>query len=94
MKNVLVMLAFAALLSACSASGQVGQRPGIEPIPGSITYGGQPATRLTKAPVGSVVPHQFRNELGQRVTETYIIQPDRSLRLVSRQVCRSPFCDD
>ena len=68
--------------------------PGIRPIPGSITYGGQPRTRLTRAPVGSIVPHEFRNELGQRVKETYIIQPDRSLKLVSRRIFREPFWSD
>ncbi|KGD99849.1 MULTISPECIES: membrane protein [Rhizobium/Agrobacterium group] len=68
--------------------------PGIEPIPGSITYGGQPRTRLTKSPIGSVVSHQFRNEFGQRVEERYILQPDRSLKLVSRRVYREPFWDD
>lgn len=55
----------------------------LEPIPGSITYGGQPISRLQKAPVGSIVAHEFfRN--GHRYRETYFIQPDRSLTLSSR----------
>jgi hypothetical protein len=55
----------------------------LQPIPGSITYGGQPSTRLTKAPVGSTVSHDFYDG-SREVLETYVIQPDRSLRLVRR----------
>ncbi|OHV82609.1 hypothetical protein [Rhizobium sp. LCM 4573] len=55
----------------------------LEPIQGSITYGGQQATRLTKAPIGSVVPHDFYSN-GEHYRETYVIAPDRSLSLVSR----------
>ncbi len=58
----------------------------LDPIPGSITYGGQPRTKLTKSPVGSAVYNQFYNGTGQRVEETYILQPDRSLKLVRRVV--------
>lgn len=56
----------------------------LEPIPGSITYGGQPSTRLTKAPVGSTVSHEFYDG-SREVLETYVIQPDRSLKLVRRE---------
>ena len=55
----------------------------LEPIPGSITYGGQPRTKLKKAPVGSPVVHRFESG-GEEYEERYIIQPDRSLKLVSR----------
>lgn len=58
---------------------------GLEPIPGSITYHGQPRTKLTKAPVGSIVSHYFIAEDGRSVYENYIIQPDRSLYLASRR---------
>ncbi|MGO6702462.1 hypothetical protein ACC786_20780 [Rhizobium ruizarguesonis] len=58
---------------------------GLEPIPGSITYSGQPRTRLTKSPVGSAFPHDFIDQYGQQVEETYIIQPDRSLIIAHRQ---------
>ncbi|WP_117191772.1 hypothetical protein [Rhizobium terrae] len=100
MRITIIVAGLAAALAGCAADGSSGPGrptpaleigPGIEPIPGSITYRGQPRTRLTKAPVGSIVPHEFRNELGQRVDETYIIQPDRSLKLVSRRVYRDPF---
>lgn len=80
-------LLFAALfLSSCTSPQTLGYNPGgLEPIPGSITYGGQPRTKLTKAPVGSIVPHQFIDRFGRRVYETYVIQPDRSLLLVNRR---------
>lgn len=64
--------------------------PDLEPIPGSITYGGQPRTKLTKAPVGSIVPHQFVSG-NSFVKESYVIQPDRSLRLVRRDYFDIPI---
>ena len=62
----------------------------LEPVPGSITYGGQPATRLTKAPIGSTVTNRFRDQFGQEWGERYILQPDRSLKLVSRERIEYP----
>jgi hypothetical protein len=56
---------------------------GYEPIPGSITYGGQPKSRLLKAPVGSSFTHDFFSGAAS-YQETYTIQPDRSLKLVGR----------
>jgi hypothetical protein len=86
MKAALPTLCAVLLLGACtSAPTTVGYSPNLEPIPGSITYGGQPRTKLTKAPVGSIVPHQFIDRFGRRVYETYVIEPDRSLRLTSRR---------
>ncbi|AXA41157.1 hypothetical protein [Rhizobium leguminosarum] len=82
MKALLPALFAGALLAGCSS----GDTPALEPIPGSITYGGQPRTKLTKSPVGSAVYNQFYNGTGQRVEETYILQPDRSLKLVRRVV--------
>ncbi|MCJ8519625.1 hypothetical protein ABID21_002654 [Pseudorhizobium tarimense] len=94
MRHIAIISALVVALSACTTT-VASTSPGLEPIPGSITYGGQPRTRLTKAPIGSPVHHQFRNEFGQRVEELYIIQPDRSLKLVSRHVYRGwPFGDD
>jgi len=93
MRYLLIIAALALSVSGCT-SGSLSDAPGLEPIPGSITYGGQPRTRLTKAPVGSSVNHQFTNNLGQRVEERYVIQPDRSLKLVSRRIYRGwPFDD-
>ncbi|KRD53311.1 MULTISPECIES: hypothetical protein [Sinorhizobium/Ensifer group] len=88
MKNALAALSVVLLLSGCTASGgssYYGYSSNLEPIPGSITYGGQPRTKLTKSPVGSIVPHQFIDQYGRKVYETYIIEPDRSLRLTSRR---------
>ncbi len=75
MRTLISVLTLAGLPATCASA--------LEPIPGSITYGGQPVSRLQKAPVGSIVAHEFfRN--GNRYRETYLIQPDRSLTLSSR----------
>jgi hypothetical protein len=73
-------LALIAGLVGCTSSG-----PSLEPVPGSITYNGQPSTRLNKAPVGSTFDHEFRDKFGYRWTETYRILPDRSLEIVGRR---------
>lgn len=70
-------------LSACSTVSYTG--PGIEPIPGSITYNGQPRTKLTKSPIGSTFPHNFIDEYNRQVDETYIIRPDRTLAITHRE---------
>lgn len=70
------LLAIAALLFASPAFA-------VEPIPGSITYGGGPHVKLQKSPVGSTLVHRFRYE-GAEYEERYVLQPDRSLKLVSR----------
>lgn len=77
-----IAVAFAALsLAACTTNA-----PELQPIPGSITYGGQPHTKLMKSPIGAIVPHSFYTDSGQLVQETYILQPDRSLKLVKRDI--------
>jgi len=83
MKQVFAIALLAALGAAVPALA-------IEPIPGSITYHGQPRTKLQKAPIGSQVQHGFFGEDGYRYEETYIIQPDRSLKLVDRQMLEVP----
>lgn len=70
------------LLAGCSSADS----PALDPIPGSITYGGQPRTKLTKAPIGSTFEHTFTDRYGRPVVETYRIQPDRSLLLIHRYV--------
>lgn len=78
-------VAFAALVCGCTSTSS-----GLEPVPGSLVYGGQPSTRLTKAPVASSVTHRFRDRFSQEWAERYIIQPDRSLKLVSRDRIEYP----
>ncbi|MCJ8519098.1 hypothetical protein ABID21_002185 [Pseudorhizobium tarimense] len=78
MKKTLALALLTAVVGASSAFA-------IEPIPGSITYNGQPSTRLEKAPIGSTVSHEFYAD-GHRYDEIYVIDKDRSLRLVSRSV--------
>jgi len=81
MKALLPAVIAAGLLAGCSTDG-----PALEPIPGSITYGGQPSGKLTKSPVGSVLHNDFYDQSGQHLYETYVLQPDRSLKLTRREV--------
>ena len=87
MKIPLLFLAFTLMLTGCDQTTS----PGLQPIPGSITYGGQPSQKLTKSPIGSLLPHTFTDQWGERVRELYILQPDRSLKLVDRVYIDSPF---
>lgn len=72
------------ILAGCVVGDATGT-PGIEPIPGSITYSGQPRSKLTKSPVGSTFSHYFFGPFGERIHETYVIMPDRSLKLIARE---------
>ena len=78
MKKFAPITLVAIVLSACTATA-------VEPIPGSITYRGQPQTRLTKAPVGSTFTHRLIDQYGRRAEETYVILPDRSVKLIRRR---------
>lgn len=82
MKTLVIAAALASAFTASSAFA-------LEPIKGSITYGGQPATRLSAAPVGSPVSHQFTDEFGRDVEETYIVTESRDLKLVDRRTINS-----
>lgn len=82
-RSAALLCLFALMLASCTT-------PDIEPIPGSITYGGQPRTKLTKAPVGSIVPHRFTCG-NSFVQETYVIEPDRTLRLIRRDYYDLPI---
>lgn len=53
----------------------------LQPIDGSLSS----SARLEKAPVGSVVSHEFISN-GQDYRETYRVEADRSLKLVDRTV--------
>ena len=81
----LISLSCIAILAGCTQATTA-----IEPVPGSITYGGQPRSQLTKAPAGTTVTNRLRDPFGQGYEETYIIQPDRSLKLVSRHRIEFP----
>ncbi|KQS72868.1 hypothetical protein ASG39_03835 [Rhizobium sp. Leaf371] len=89
MNRLALATATAALLAltACTTPGTSSGAAGgsVAPIPGSITYGGQPQTKLTKSPIGSTFPHRFRAPDGREWSETYRIAPDRSLDLISRR---------
>jgi hypothetical protein len=87
MKNLISSCAILVALASCTPYY-------VEPIPGSITYGGrQPRTKLTKAPIGSTFTNQIMDETGRMAIETYRIEPDRSLTLVRRERMRSDFFD-
>jgi hypothetical protein len=60
----------------------------LEPIPGSITFQGQPKTKLQKSPVGSTFSYSFHAR-GTDYEEVYRLKEDRSLDLVSRQRVRN-----
>ncbi|EJZ18840.1 hypothetical protein NE852_29150 (plasmid) [Rhizobium sp. Pop5] len=77
-------LVLAIFLAGCTTGAGSYSSAGLAPIPGSITYNGQPRTKLTKSPVGSSFPHSFTDQWGRQVEEIYIIQPDRSLLIAER----------
>jgi hypothetical protein len=67
---------------------------GLSPIVGSITYRGQPHARLVRSPVGSTFPHDFTDEWGRRVEETYVIRSDRTLAIIDRHYLPDVFRND
>ncbi|MBB3562283.1 hypothetical protein FHX06_003614 [Rhizobium sp. BK512] len=83
MKLIALGLISALALAGCTTVEYNG--PGLEPIPGSITYSGQPRSKLTKSPIGSTFPHDFIDQFGRQVEETYIIRPDRTLAIAHRR---------
>jgi hypothetical protein len=70
------LLALSAILLATPALA-------VEPIPGSITYGGAPQSKLLKSPIGSTFVHRFETGSSE-YEERYVVEPDRSVRLISR----------
>jgi hypothetical protein len=86
MKKMIVAALAALFLASCvETQSYGGSYRGPEPIPGSITYGGQPRTKLRKAPIGSTLHNNFYGPYGERIEETYMVMPDRSLKLVARR---------
>lgn len=95
MKKFMVAALAAIALNACSTTADpelVASDYGsnLQPIQGSITYRGQPKSRLTKSPAGSTFEHQFTNRYGNPTIERYRINQDRSLEIISRRVVRLP----
>ena len=84
MIQIVAAAMMAVLVAGCAVTSVSYSGEGYAPIPGSITYGGQPRTKLTKAPIGSSFPHTFTDQTGREVEEIYIIQPDRTLLIVQR----------
>lgn len=76
------ILATATLLSVLAASSAA---MALEPIKGSITFNGH-QTILSKSPAGSNFFHNFTSEEGRDVRETYQVNADHSVNLVSRTV--------
>ncbi len=74
------LIAMALLLAGCSSYSS----ESLAPVPGSITFNGQPRTKLTKSPIGASFPHTFTDQTGRQVEEIYVIEPDRSLRIAKR----------
>lgn len=87
MKSLLPIAATIVVLTLASCTTPI-TSANLEPIEGSITYNGQPRTKLTKSPIGSTFTHNFRRWNGDRVIETYQIQPDRSLKIIDRRIIR------
>lgn len=85
MKPAIIGLIGTLALAGCNTAAANYSGPGLEPIPGSITYNGQPRTKLTKSPPGSAFPHDFIDQYGRQVEETYIIRSDRSLIIAHRR---------
>jgi hypothetical protein len=84
------MKRFAALSLSLALAGCIAVSSEVQPIPGSITYGAGPSTRLTKSPIGSTVLHRLRDQFGKEWEELYVVQPDGSLKLVSRRRYPAP----
>ncbi|ANL47257.1 hypothetical protein AMC87_CH02586 [Rhizobium phaseoli] len=75
MKHAFIAILFA--LTACaSATGSP------KPLPGSLTYGG----KVVHSPYrpGTVVKNTFLGQFDYRVFETYVVQPDGTLKLTSQ----------
>lgn len=53
-----------------------------EPFPESLTYGGR--SPIVSAPVGSSFSREVRDQFGDRYEELYEVQPDHTVRIVTR----------
>ncbi len=53
--------------------------PEIQPLPGSLTYGGTVVHSPYKP--GTVIKNTFLGKFGYRINERYVVQPDGTLKL-------------
>jgi hypothetical protein len=65
------------VLSGCSTTATP-----YEPFPESLTYGGR--SPIVSAPVGSSFSREVRDPFGARYEELYEVQPDQTVRIVTR----------
>lgn len=92
MKKFLVMSIAAIALTACTSTGNpefraIDYGPGIQPIPGSLTYGGgKPKSRFANMPAGYTFSHEFYSRFGSRVEERYRVLDDGTLDIYSRRI--------
>ncbi|AJY45855.1 hypothetical protein [Martelella endophytica] len=75
MKTIIATIALLGTISAPAFA--------LQPIPGSITYGGSQYGQLAKSPVGSAMTNDFYSN-GQHYVETYVVGPDHKLKLIER----------
>lgn len=71
MKHALI--AILVTLAGCASAGDP------EPLPGSLTYDGKVIHSRYRP--GTVVKNTFLGDFGYRVFETYVVQPDGTLKL-------------
>lgn len=66
-----------ATLPGCSTGSDA-----VKPFPSSLTYGG--TSPLVSARAGSSFSYDVRDEFGDLYQELYEVQPDQTVRLVTR----------
>lgn len=72
-------------LSGVFLVGCQGPSQELEPVPGSLNYGGR-SVHLTRSPPGSVFTHEFRLTDGRLGQETYRLDEARNPRLMRREI--------
>lgn len=79
--KIVLMAGFAALGMATLA-GCTTEQTAIKPFPNSLTYGGR--SPIVPYPVGSSFSREVRDEFLNRYEELYEVQPDHTVRIVTR----------
>lgn len=75
--TVRIFILIVAALTGCSTGGEA-----VKPFPASLTYAGR--SPIVNAAVGSSFSYDVRDEFGDRYQELYEVQPDHTVRLVTR----------